>query len=736
MQSPASEEDIRKIVFCEHHHPAAVLGPHKYSVNGKKTIAIRAFMPSAKELYVIPSGKSTSPVQMQRRHNEGFFEAEIKTQSKNFKYRFQATGHFDDNWEFEDPYRFPSQLTDEEKSLFLKGEFDNMYQKFGAHVTKIEDVPGVNFVLWAPNATRVSVIGNFNSWDGRYHAMNVHAYTGIWELFIPGLGDGEIYKYELKTAQGALRVKSDPFGFAGELRPSNASITHQLGQFNWSDKSWLDSRAANEPYSKPISIYEVHLGSWKQKAEGKKRSLTYKELAHELADYVHEMGYTHIELMPVAEYPYDGSWGYQVTGYFAPTSRYGPPDDLKYFVDYMHQKNIGVIIDWVPAHFPKDDFALRRFDGTALYEHEDPRQGEHPDWGTLIFNYSRNEVANFLIANALFWLDEYHIDGLRVDAVASMLYLDYSREDGQWIPNKYGGRENLEAIDFLKKLNETVYSHYPNILMIAEESTAWPSVSRPTYLGGLGFNLKWNMGWMNDFLEYMKHDPIHRKYHHNKITFSLWYAFSENFVLVLSHDEVVHGKASLLSKMPGDTWQKFANLRLAYGYMYGHPGKKLLFMGGEFGQWQEWDEKQGLEWHLLEFEPHKKLQHFVRDLNFVYKNNPAFWENDFTPEGFQWIDFQDSESSIVSFLRKGKKQKDVLIFLCNFTPVPRSSYQIGVPAKGFYKELLNSDAKEYGGSNLGNLGGVEASEKPYHAFEYSIEVTVPPLAVVIFKLQA
>lgn len=737
MQKRVSEQDIRRIVNCEHHHPASILGPHAiaYSNHGTSNIAIRAYNPAAKTLYVLPSDKSAKPVEMAKRHADGFYEAEIKTRHKNFRYQFRAIGHNDAVEEYHDPYRFPSLLSEEEKQLFLQGQFYHMYRRFGAHVIEIDGVAGVNFVVWAPNATRVSVIGNFNSWDGRYHPMNVHAYTGIWELFIPRIGEHEIYKYEIRTANGALRIKADPIGFASELRPSNASKVHRIGQYKWHDKEWMARREKQAPYDKPMAIYEVHLGSWKRKAEENNRPLNYRELADELADYVKDMGYTHIELMPVAEHPYDGSWGYQVTGYFAPTSRYGAPDDFKYFVDHMHANGIGVIVDWVPAHFPRDDFALRRFDGTALYEHDDPRLGEHPDWGTLIFNYGRYEVTNFLIANAIFWLDEYHVDGLRVDAVASMLYLDYSREEGQWLPNKYGGRENLEAIEFLKKLNESVYAQFPNVLMVAEESTSWPSVSRPTYLGGLGFNLKWNMGWMNDFLEYIEHDPIHRKFHHNKVTFSMWYAFTENFVLVLSHDEVVHGKASLLSKMPGDRWQMFANLKLTYGFMYGHPGKKLLFMGGEFGQWREWSEKESLDWHLLDYPDHRNLQKYVRDLNHVYRQNPSLWELDFTPEGFQWIDFQDADSSILVLMRKAKDPEDFTIILYNFTPVPRHNYMIGVPVPGFYREALNSDAEVYGGSNLGNKGGVEATDAPYHQFDHSIAVTVPPLAVVMFQLQ-
>lgn len=733
MHASVNPDDLERILQSNHHHPAAVLGPHPQKVEGKNALVIRAFQPAARELHILPASPRSKPVRMTAANGSGLFEAVIETRAKNFRYRYKAIGRFDQTWEYEDPYRFPPQLTEEDIKLFLGGQLERMYTKFGAHVIEIDGVRGVNFVVWAPNATRVSVIGNFNTWDGRCHMMNVHAYCGIWELFIPGLDEGEIYKFEIKTPQGTLRVKSDPLGFRSEVRPANASVVYQLSRYTWQDEEWLEKRAQTQPYSRPMAIYEVHPGSWKRNASENNRPLSYRELAHELADYVLELGYTHVELMPVAEHPYDGSWGYQITGYYAPTSRYGHPNDFKYFVDYLHQKGIGVIIDWVPAHFPKDDFALRVFDGTELYEHADPRQGEHPDWGTLIFNYGRYEVKNFLISNALFWFDEYHIDGLRVDAVASMLYLDYSRDDGGWIPNQYGGRENLAAIAFLRDLNETIYKHFPNVLMIAEESTAWPNVSRPTYLGGLGFNLKWNMGWMNDFLSYMQEDPIHRKYHHNKLTFSLWYAFSENFVLVFSHDEVVHGKGSLLSKMPGDVWQKFANLRLAYGYMYGHPGKKLLFMGGEFGQWNEWNFQNSLDWHLLDYDPHRKLRNYVKALNSVYKENPALWEQDYQPEGFRWIDFQDTDNSVVSFLRQGKEEDDFLVFVCNFTPVPRFQYRIGVPAAGHYREVLNSDAGDFGGSNLGNLGRVRAERSPYHAFDFSVSLTVPPLAVLILK---
>lgn len=726
-------EEIARIVNSEHHHPKAILGLHEIEANGKKQFAIRAFQPFADELFVLSNQRTTGPLPMTKLHESGFFEAVVKPPARTFHYRFKAINPNKDEWEFDDPYAFPLQLTEDEKQRFAAGKYYDFYKRFGAHVTEINGVQGVLFIVWAPNAVRVSVVGNFNGWDGRCHQMNMHQPHGIWELFIPGLQPGEPYKFEIKTRFNTLRLKADPVGAFAEHKPPNATIIHGGEPFTWQDADWIKAQEKQRIAERPLAIYEVHLGSWRRKGDEGNRVLTYRELAHELADYVKEMGFTHVELLPVSEHPYDGSWGYQVTGYFAPTSRYGTPDDFKYFVDYLHRHGIGVIIDWVPAHFPRDDYALRLFDGTALYEHEDPRLGEHPDWGTLIFNYGRFEVKNFLISNALYWFDEFHIDGLRVDAVASMLYLDYSRDEGQWIPNKYGGRENLEAIGFMKELNEVVYSRFPHALMIAEESTAWPNVSKPTYIGGLGFGLKWNMGWMNDFLEYMSKDSVHRKYHHNKITFSLWYAFSENFILVLSHDEVVHGKGSLIGKMPGDLWQKFANLRLMYSFMYGHPGKKLLFMGAEIGQWNEWNHKSSLDWHLLQHDSHQQLQRFLRDLNKLYSSNSSLWQIDFDGLGFQWIDFQDADNSLVAFYRRGKKKEDVIVVVCNFTPVPRRHYRIGVPLAGYYHEVLNSDSAYYGGSNVGNLGGLWAEPTPYHGLEHSIALDVPPLAAVFLK---
>jgi len=733
-QVTVHSDAMNRIVHAEHYDPHSVLGLHEVTVKGKAAFAIRAFVPAAKTLEVLPKTKSARPIAMPRVHADGFFEVVIpKRNRKDFPYRYRAVDYSGNEWEFDDPYNFPPMLTAFDLHLFSEGNYLQMYEKFGSHLREVDGIKGINFAVWAPSATRVSVVGNFNTWDGRTHPMRVHPGAGVWELFIPGLQEGEIYKYEIRTHTGDLRIKTDPVAFRNELRPATGSITCDLSKHTWQDEAWLQQRRQNDPLQKPLAVYEVHLGSWKRVPEENNRNLTYRELARELAEYVTEMGYTHVELLPITEHPFDGSWGYQTTGYYAVTSRYGPPEDFKYFVDVMHQHNIGVILDWVPAHFPKDDSALRWFDGTALYEHADPRQGEHPDWGTLIFNYSRNEVRNFLIANAHFWFDEYHIDGLRVDAVASMLYLDYSRKEGEWVPNRYGGRENLEAIEFLKKLNESVYGRFPNILMIAEESTAWPGVTRPVYLGGLGFGLKWNMGWMNDFLEYITKDPVHRKYHHGNLTFGLLYAFTENFILVLSHDEVVHGKGAMLSKMPGDDWQKFANLRTAYGFMYSHPGKKLLFMGGEFGVWEEWNHEKSLDWHLLQWERHQKLQRYVRDLNAVYQAHPALWQVDFSHEGFQWIDFLDSENSIISFIRKSQNADEQLVVICNFTPVPRAGYRLGVPGPGFYREILNSDSEIYGGSNMGNFGGVHAQAIPWHGLSHSIEITLPPLATVFFK---
>ena len=621
-------------------------------------------------------------------------------------------------------------LTEYDLHLFGEGTYLKTYEKMGAHIVDAGGVRGVHFAVWAPNARRASVIGDFNEWNEGGHPMRVLGNSGVWVAFVPGIGEGEFYKYEIETQQGYVLRKSDPYGFRMEVRPRTASIVWDVTGYTWNDAEWMAARTSE--LDRPMAIYEVHLGSWRRVPE-EDRPLTYRELAHRLVEYVTEMGYTHIELLPVAEHPLDESWGYQGIGYFAPTSRYGAPEDFAYFVDHCHQHGISVLIDWVPGHFPKDAHGLFQFDGTHLYEHEDPRQRDHPDWGTAIFNYDRYEVRNFLLSNAVFWFERYHVDSLRVDAVASMLYLDYSRWGGNWVPNRYGGRENLDAIAFLKQFNETAYARFPGILTIAEESTYWPGVSRPTYTGGLGFSLKWNMGWMNDILTYMAEDPVHRNYHHTLLTFGLLYAFHDNFILVLSHDEVVHEKRSLLDKMPGDLWQKFANLRLLYGFMYGHPGKKLLFMGGEIGQWREWHPRTSLDWHLLGHEPHRKLQAFVRDLNRLYRSEPALYELDFDPAGFEWIDCQDTDNSVVSFLRRAKDPEQFLVFVCNFTPIPRYGYRIGVPAPGFYAEVLNSDSEIYGGSNVGNWGGVHADPRPWQWRPYSVELTLPPLGVMVLK---
>ena len=626
-----------------------------------------------------------------------------------------------------------SALTDLDRYLLNEGTLHRAYDKLGAHLDESEGRRGVHFAVWAPNAERVSVVGDFNGWDPAANDLSSSP-AGVWEGFVPGIGVGALYKYHLVSRGRDHQVdKADPCGFAAEIRPHTASRVWNLDSYAWQDTEWMAQRAGRNALTAPISIYEVHLGSWKRKLEEGNRWLTYRELAPLLSDYVHDQGFTHIELLPVMEHPFDGSWGYETIGYYAPTSRFGTPTDFMHFVDHLHRRGIGVILDWVPAHFPKDEAGLAYFDGSHLYEHADPKQGEHPDWGTYVFNFGRNEVRNFLISNAMFWCDKYHVDGLRTDAVASMLYLDYGRREGQWIPNRFGGKENLEAIDFLRATNDAVRAAFPGILMIAEESTAWPQVSRPTYVGGLGFDLKWNMGWMHDVLDYMSQDAIFRSYRQNEITFGLLYAFSENFILPLSHDEVVYGKRSLLSKMPGDDWQKFANLRLLYGFMFGHPGKKHLFMGGEFGQRNEWNHDASLDWHLLGNPMHAGLGRWVRDLNTLCRGEPALHELDGDAAGFEWVDCTDSQRSVVTFLRRSSKTNDVLLFACNFTPVVRQNYRVGVPFDTIWKEILNSDAPLYGGSGQGNLGGLSASPLPIHGRPFSLSMTLPPLAVVVFK---
>jgi len=626
-----------------------------------------------------------------------------------------------------------SVLTELDRHLLAEGTFHRAYEKLGAHLVERNGQRGVQFAVWAPNARLVSVIGDFNQWNVSSDPMEASS-AGVWETFIPHLRPGDVYKYHLESTYGNYWVdKADPYGFAAEIRPQTASRVWDLDSYAWQDGTWMTERARKNSLDFPISIYEVHLGSWRRVPEEGNRWLTYREMAPLLADYVHDAGFTHVEFLPVMEHPFDGSWGYETTGYFAPTSRFGTPTDFMYLVDYLHQHGIGVILDWATAHFPKDEAGLGFFDGSHLYEHADPRQGEQRDWNTFVFNYGRNEVRSFLISNALFWFDKYHVDGLRVDAVASMLYLDYGRAAGQWIPNVYGGKENIDAIQFLRMLNESVYAAFPNVITIAEESTAWPNVSRPTYIGGLGFGLKWNMGWMHDMLGYLSQDPVFRSYHHNQITFSLLYAFSENFVLPLSHDEVVYGKGSLLRKMPGDEWQRFANLRLLFGYMFGHPGKKLLFMGGEFGQWSEWNHDGSLEWHLLQAPLHAGLQRWVRDLNTAYRGQPALYQRDFEAGGFTWVDCSDFQRSVISFLRRGQNPDDQLLFVCNFTPVVRANYRVGVPQHGSWNEILNSDAPLYGGSGQGNFGGLQAAPLPVHGQSFSLNMTLPPLAVLVFR---
>jgi 1,4-alpha-glucan branching enzyme len=625
-------------------------------------------------------------------------------------------------------------LTELDLYLLAEGTHNRAYERMGAHIVDRDGRSGVQFAVWAPNAERVSVIGDFNGWNSDANPMRVQPEAGVWEAFVPDIGQGARYKYRVQSRyERFVADKADPYGFSAEVRPQTASRVWNLEHYTWNDRAWMTERVKRNALDSPISIYEVHLGSWRRVPEQGNRWLTYRELATLLADYVHDAGFTHVEFLPVSEHPFDGSWGYETTGYFAPTSRFGDPTDFMYLVDYLHQRGIGVILDWVPAHFPKDEAGLAYFDGTHLYEHADPRQGEHHDWNTFAFNYGRREVQTFLVSNALFWLDKYHVDGVRVDAVASMLYLDYGRREGEWIPNRHGGRENIEAVDFLRYLNKHIYATFPDGMTIAEESTAWPLISRPTYVGGLGFGLKWNMGWMHDMLEYASTDPIHRSYQHNRITFSLMYAFSENFVLPFSHDEVVYGKGSMIRKMPGDDWQKFANLRCLYGYMFGHPGKKLLFMGNEFGQWSEWNHDQSLEWHLLQYPFHSGLQRWVRDLNTLYRAEPALYEMDCDPAGFEWMDCTDYQRSVVSFLRHGRRPGDTLLIVCNFTPVPRQNYRVGVPQGGYWRETLNSDAPLYGGSGQGNIGGLSATPLPIHGRPFSVNMTLPPLSVLIFK---
>jgi 1,4-alpha-glucan branching enzyme len=672
------------------------------------------------------AGEQVTP--MQRLHLDGFFAASMATAPQ--RYRLRIRRHDGTEAELEDPYRFPLLLSEFELHLHGEGTLYEAYNTLGAHVMNVEGIDGVRFAVWAPGAEVVSVVGEFNDWDTRRHPMRQRE-GGVWEIFLPCAREGDTYKYFVRSKHAGYReLKADPYAFRMESPPASGSIVFRPDKHEWGDTAWLEARARQNLLKEPFAVYEVHLGSWLRGPHGE--MLSYRELATNLVEYVKRLGYTHIELLPITEHPFSGSWGYQPIGYFAPTGRFGPPEDFMCLVDQCHQAGIGVIVDWVPAHFPKDAHGLAFFDGTALYEHADPRKGEHKDWGTLIFNYGRNEVRSFLISSALFWLNKYHIDGLRVDAVASMLYLDYSRKPGEWIPNQYGGNENLEAISFLRRFNELAHQ-VPGVVTIAEESTAFAGVSRPVYLGGLGFTMKWNMGWMHDMLEYFSKEPVHRKFHHKNITFSLLYAFTENFVLPISHDEVVHGKRSLLAKMPGDEWQRFANARAFLAYMYAHPGKKLLFMGSEIGQYEEWNHDVSVRWDLLEFDSHRRLQEFAAALNRFYREQPALHQVDFHYTGFEWLDFHDVDNSVIAFLRRSEDPEDYLLFCCNFTPQPRLGYRFGVPAEGFYSEVLNSDAASFGGSNVGNAGGVASEPVASHGREHSIRVTLPPLAVVAFR---
>lgn len=718
---------MQRISAAAHHDPFEVLGRHSEIQDSANDCRVTVFLPG---LAGLPELRTRSGAEALTHIPEtDFYYWQGKAGELPDHHRL--VWHYGDGQKIErhDPYTFAPQISDYDLHLFGEGRHWDIYRVLGAHIKEVDGISGVLFATWAPGAERVSVVGNFNRWDGRVHPMRSRGSSGVWELFVPGLGAQEVYKFEIRSRDAArVVVKTDPYGRQFELRPATAAVVVGEDDFQWSDEPWLEKRRNWDWQRSPLSVYEVHLGSWQRPVEG--GYLNYRELAHRLVEYVGPMGFTHIEIMPVAEHPLDDSWGYQCTGYFAPTSRFGSADDFRYFVDYLHRHDIGVILDWVPAHFPKDEFSLARFDGTALYEHEDPRLGEHKDWGTLIFNYGRNEVRNFLIGSALYWLKEFHLDGLRVDAVASMLHLDYSRNDGEWIPNRYGGNENLEAVDFIRELNVQCHGQHPGTLVIAEESTAWPQVSGPVYLGGLGFSLKWNMGWMHDTLEYMSKDPIYRQHHHDSLTFGMMYAYTENFQLPFSHDEVVHGKGSMMGKMPGDYWQKFANLRLLYTYQFTYPGSKLLFMGSEFGQWSEWADKGQLDWALLDFDAHSGLRQALSDLCHLYRQQEALFQRNYSPDGFEWIDCHDNTQSVISYIRRSDHQQ--LIVSLNFTPEPRHHYRIGVPGGGQYRELFNSDSLYYGGSNLGNGEPIQAEALPWMNQPFSMEITLPPLAGVVF----
>jgi len=739
------KDDGQRLSECRHESPFSILGPQPF----KDKWIIRIWMPEASEVELITQ---QTKIKLQNPNHEWIFEGVLeKDPGTDYQIKVNRGGieHVQ-----HDPWSFRKEWMGEiDRHLFAEGNHHHIWRKMGAHLTEINKKQGVMFCLWAPHAKSVSVIGDLNSWDGRHHPMQKRL-GGIWELFIPGLSEGDLYKYEIRTEKGHCYEKADPYGFQHEVRPAKSSVISKIDSFQWSDQSWISNRDNRDPLEQPISVYEMHLGSWMHassddpfiNSNGEHRApvpaadmkpgsrlLTYKELANKVIPYVKERGFTHIELMPISEHPFDGSWGYQVTGWYAPTSRFGSPDEFRAFVDSCHKEGIGIILDWVPGHFPKDQHGLAYFDGSHLYEHSDPRVGEHKEWGTLIFNYSRNEVRNFLVANLIFWFDQFHIDGIRVDAVASMLYKDYLRPEGEWIPNEDGGNENFEAVRFLQQANHVLFQHFPGALSIAEESTTWTGVTKPTDMDGLGFNLKWNMGWMHDMLDYFEIDPWFRQFNQNNITFSICYNFTENFMLALSHDEVVHGKSHLLHKMPGDDWQKYANTRALLAYMWTHPGKKTIFMGMEFGQRQEWNVWDDLQWDLLNYEPHKGIQKLVDDLNSLYKKEPALWRNDFDEYGFQWIDCDDNKNSVISFMRREKTDGEWLVIVANFTPQNHSNYRIGVPVDGFYEEIFNTDASQYGGSNLGNMGGKSTDSYNIHGYENSIDLCLPPLSVLVLK---
>jgi 1,4-alpha-glucan branching enzyme len=726
-----TQTELESLVQAQHRCPHQVLGMHPLADG--QGVVVRAFSPDAAEVQAVPVHEKEQPtINLQRVEKTDLFEGVSSEASRVYAYDLVIKDQQGKVRQQRDPYSFLPTLGDSELYLFNQGNERRIYDKLGAQLRVIDGVAGASFAVWAPNAQRVSVVGDFNQWDGRCHPMRQLGVSGVWELFIPGLGEGTLYKFEVRNLHGQIVVKTDPYGFFFEQAPKNAALVWNNQKFTWTDEKWLQARKDRPPLRAPMSLYEAHLGSWRRKSAFE--SLSYRELAGPLVDYVRKMGFTHVQFLPVAEHAFYPSWGYQVTGFYAPTSRYGTPDDFQYLVNQLHEAGIGVLVDWVPAHFPRDEWSLARFDGTALYEHEDPRKGAHADWGTLIFNYGRHEVRNFLIANALFWCERFHIDGLRVDAVASMLYLDYSRREGEWLPNQFGGREHLEAIDFLRQFNHLIHTEHPGIVTVAEESTAWPLVTRPPYLGGLGFTFKWNMGWMHDTLGYFSRDPVYRKYHQNDLTFAMLYHHHENFILPLSHDEVVHGKRSLLGRMPGDDWQAFANVRTLLGYQWLFPGKKLLFMGGEFGQRLEWNPNTGLDWPLLEMGPyHRGLQLFVQDLNKFYQEEPALWESDYDYEGFFWVDSSDHDNSVLSFVRQTKEHTRRVLVILNLTPVPRLKYRVGLPAGGFWREVLNSDSELYGGSNVGNLGGVQAEEYKVHNQPFSAPFNLPPLSLIVFR---